>query len=293
MEVSSLTEKINTTYYELIELRKELTRRRIGFIKRHLSGNTSIDLKIEPLCNARDMEESFRSVIGRSDGAFSGDIYDQEKGSGFLHTLCQQLQLMADLDFDRPESLSDVFNKIHSFKGDVFNFNSGQILGCPIGKRFSDFMGQIQPHSFDRINLWFPDDQLVVRYNDGKRLRDISQGSAGQKAATILSFLLSYGNEPLILDQPEDDLDNGLISSLIVSKLQENKARRQVVVVTHNPNIVVNGDSELVIALQDKGNIVVSASGGLQELSVRKEVCEIMEGGKQALQQRYRRMIAV
>ncbi|HHQ2566627.1 TPA: TrlF family AAA-like ATPase [Pseudomonas aeruginosa] len=292
-EVAKLTDQINSAYTELIGLRKELTTRRMGFIKRYFAGNSSIELKLEPLCNVRDMEESFRALIGRADGAFSGDIYDQEKGGGFLFALSQRLQLMAEVDFDKPESLSKIFDVVHSFKADIFGFSNGQIFGCPIGKRFSDFMAQLPPHSFDRLNLWFPDDQLVVRYNDGKRLRDISQGSAGQKAATILSFLLSYGSEPLILDQPEDDLDNGLISSLIVSKLQENKARRQVVVVTHNPNIVVNGDSELVIALQDKGNIVVSASGGLQEVSVRKEVCEIMEGGKLALQQRYRRMIAV
>lgn len=292
-EVSQTTQKINQVYAELIELRKELTRRRIEFIERNFAGNDTIDLKIEPLCNVADMEESFRKVIGRMDGTFAGDIYDQEKKTGFLYALSQQLMLLTEQGPKGEGVLSAVFDLVHSFKGEFYNLGSGQVLGCSLGKRFSDYFAQSQPQVLDQLSVWFPDDQLVVRYSDGKRLRDISQGSAGQKAATILSFLLSYGNEPLVLDQPEDDLDNGLISSLIVSRLQENKARRQVIVVTHNPNIVVNGDSEFVVALQDKGNIEISASGGLQELSVRREVCEIMEGGKLALQQRYRRMISV
>lgn len=154
-------------------------------------------------------------------------------------------------------------------------------------------MAKLQPQKFDQIKTWFPEDKLSIKFNDGNRFKDVSQGSAGQKASAILSFLLSYGTEPLVLDQPEDDLDNGLITSLIVSKLHENKPSRQIIVVTHNPNIVVNGDSEYVVALEDRGQINSVASGALQEVNVRKNVCEIMEGGETALQQRYKRMFNV
>lgn len=186
--------------------------------------------------------------------------------------------------------LDSYLGVIHEFKCELFNFDSGQIRGAKLGKRFMDFMSQLQPQIFDVLRTWFPSDKLIIKFNDGKRFRDVSQGSAGQKASAVLSFLLSYGAEPLILDQPEDDLDNGLITSLIVSKLHENKSSRQIIVVTHNPNIVVNGDSEYVIALEDRGQICVVASGALQEINVRKSVCEIMEGGETALQQRYKRM---
>lgn len=287
------TVEINLIYADIIALRKSLTARRVEFVRQHLSGDSAINLSIEPLCNIDDMEESFRTVIGRTDATFTGDILDREKETGFLYSLWTALMAERNSVPAIPNDFTLSFTCLHKFKTEVFNHSSGQIMGTPIGKRFQDFMSQLPPQNFDRISLWFPDDRLVVKFNDGKRLKDISQGSAGQKAATVLSFLLSYGNEPLILDQPEDDLDNGLISSLIVSKLQENKSRRQVIVVTHNPNIVVNGDSEYVVALQDKGSIEVAAAGGLQELAVRREVCEIMEGGKQALEQRYRRMMAV
>ena len=96
-----------------------------------------------------------------------------------------------------------------------------------------------------------------------------------------------------MLDQPEDDLDNHLIYDLIVSQLREIKKKRQVIVVTHNANIVVNGDAENVIALDViSGQTSIVTQGGLQEYSVRDEICKVMEGGQEAFNQRYKRINA-
>ena len=107
----------------------------------------------------------------------------------------------------------------------------------------------------------------------------------------MLAFLLAHGEEPLILDQPEDDLDNQLIYDLVVQQIRENKLRRQIIVVTHNPNIVVNGDAELLHALEfQSGQCVVAQSGSLQEKAMRDKVCQVMEGGREAFERRYRRL---
>jgi hypothetical protein len=83
----------------------------------------------------------------------------------------------------------------------------------------------------------------------------------------------------------------GLFYQLIVSQIHENKKRRQIIMVTHNPNIVVNGDAEFVNVLQFRGGQVqVLDSGGLCEQSVRDHVCEIMEGGATAFDKRYKRL---
>ena len=112
-----------------------------------------------------------------------------------------------------------------------------------------------------------------------------------RKTAALLAFLLSYGKEPLILDQPEDDLDNLLIYDLIVTQLREVKRHRQVIVVTHNANIVVNGDAELVIALDVRGGETQKeCEGSLQRNQVRETICSIMEGGHKAFKDRYRRI---
>ncbi len=106
----------------------------------------------------------------------------------------------------------------------------------------------------------------------------------------MLAFFLAYGNEPLVLDQPEDDLDNHLIYDLVVRQLRESKKRRQVIVVTHNANIVVNGDAERVHAFDFRGQCYVKENGCLQEALVRTEICRVMEGGRRAFDNRYRRL---
>ena len=106
-----------------------------------------------------------------------------------------------------------------------------------------------------------------------------------------MAFLLSYGEEPLLLDQPEDDLDNHLIYNLIVNQLREVKHRRQIVVVTHNPNIVVNGDAELIVALDaHNGETHKECDASLQEKAVRNTICAVMEGGREAFERRYLRI---
>lgn len=288
----SVVDAMNATYSELVGLRSSLSQRRAGFLKAFIKQNTSISVELEPFENGDEIDSSFRKIIGRMDSSFSSDIFDADRQSGILLKLSQDLH-GALFNLDSEDGLRHRLDVIYQFKTDLLNFNSGKVLGVGIGKRFIDFVSQLSPQTFDNLALWFPEDRLILKYHDGHRLKDISQGSAGQKAAAILTFLLSYGEEPLLLDQPEDDLDNGLITSMIVSKLQESKSKRQIFVVTHNPNIVVNADSDLVIALQSKGQIEVLASGPLQDAGVRRNVCEIMEGGELALQQRYRRMFNI
>jgi ABC-type Mn2+/Zn2+ transport system ATPase subunit len=161
-------------------------------------------------------------------------------------------------------------------------------------QRFATHMAKLPPEALDRVDAWFPEDSLQVEYSttaDGSSFRSIQEGSPGQKTAALLAFLLSYGEEPIILDQPEDDLDNHLIYNLIVKQLRTIKQRRQVLVVTHNPNIVVNGDAELVVALAARsGQTQIEAQGSLQERAVRDTICNIMEGGREAFERRYRRI---
>ena len=153
---------------------------------------------------------------------------------------------------------------------------------------------KLHPEALDRLDMWFPEDSLHVRYSmaaDGSSFRSIQEGSPGQKTAALLAFLLAYGEDPIILDQPEDDLDTQLLYDLIVTQLRDIKQRRQVIVVTHNANIVVNGDAELVISLEARnGETHQECVGSLQEKKVRDTICAVMEGGRKAFEQRYRRI---
>jgi hypothetical protein len=161
-------------------------------------------------------------------------------------------------------------------------------------RRFAAHIASLPPEAIDRLIAWWPDDSLLVEYRvagDATRFRPITQGSPGQKTAAMLAFLLAYGDEPMVLDQPEDDLDNHLIYDLIVRQVRQIKCRRQLIVVTHNANIVVNGDAELVTVMDFRdGQSTVVNAGGLQEEDIRTEICRVMEGGRQAFENRYRRI---
>ncbi len=93
-----------------------------------------------------------------------------------------------------------------------------------------------------------------------------------------------------MLDQPQDDLDNHLIDGLVVQQLRSNKQRRQLIIVTHNANIVGNGDAELIHVLDFNNQCHVKQTGSLQEQDMRKEVCQVMEGGSEAFERRYQRL---
>ena len=161
-------------------------------------------------------------------------------------------------------------------------------------RRFATSLRRVPPERIDRLALYLPDDAVRVSFKDrsASSWRPLIQGSPGQQTAALLAFVLGYGSEPMILDQPEDDLDNTLIYELLVGRLRETKIRRQVIVVTHNPNIVVHGDAEFVLSLKVAGGQTqIACQGGLQEKGTRDEICRVMEGGREAFESRYQRIM--
>jgi ABC-type Mn2+/Zn2+ transport system ATPase subunit len=107
----------------------------------------------------------------------------------------------------------------------------------------------------------------------------------------MLPLIALAEDAPLIIDQPEDNLDNRLIGNVLVDILAALKEKRQILVATHNPNIVVSGDAEQVIVLEATsdahGECVLS--GSIDKPEVIEAVVEIMEGGKEAFLARRRR----
>jgi predicted ATPase len=133
----------------------------------------------------------------------------------------------------------------------------------------------------------------IVYLNDrpqeqGSVPRPLHELSPGQRCSAVLPILLLNGRSPLIIDQPEDNLDNRLIRQVIVNVLGSIKLRRQVIVATHNPNLPVLGDAEqtIVLAAIDEKQSQVRAQGNLDERPIVDAVTEIMEGGREAFQYR-------
>jgi hypothetical protein len=157
-----------------------------------------------------------------------------------------------------------------------------------------DVMGQL-PNLF-RLQRCETDDRpritvtKVIPAAGKPQSRDFSKLSLGQQQSVLLALMLSSdSNMPLIIDQPEDNLDSEFIFHSLVPVLRTAKERRQVIIVTHNPNIAVLGDAELIIALKstsDKSSIV--ARGSIDEPNTKKMVCQILEGAEEAFRRRAR-----
>ncbi len=117
--------------------------------------------------------------------------------------------------------------------------------------------------------------------------------SSGQKATAVLLLLLLESEAPLVVDQPEDDLDNRFITEGIVPIMRREKRRRQFVFSTHNANIPVLGDAELILGLTASGEaaegraeIAAEHMGSIDSRPVREMAEEILEGGKDAFEMR-------
>jgi len=131
---------------------------------------------------------------------------------------------------------------------------------------------------------------LNVGAKDNPNFKTTNELSVGQKCTALLSLILLENNEPLIIDQPEDDLDKSFIFSDIVTKLRREKEKRQFIIATHDANLAVLGDAEQMIVLHasDKSVSLEKCITGasIDDAKVKFEVERLLEGGKEAFNRR-------
>lgn len=283
----SVRQQGDESLVRLGNLRRELTQRRVAFLGDVLEGNPHVRIDVVPY-GAENLESELRRLLNSEGDVFQNDFTD----------LLGRVRGQDESPATKPgwESRASAFeSRLRDAKEHITAvWGQSGIKNKIRDQRFASRVAGLKPEALDRLAAWFPEDSLQVSHSpamNGTKFQPIERGSPGQKTAALLAFLLSYGDEPMLLDQPEDDLDNHLIYDLIVRELRLVKKRRQIIIVTHNPNIVVNGDAELTIALDTRGGqTLIEQMGGLQEAQVREVICQIMEGGRAAFDLRYRRI---
>jgi len=130
-------------------------------------------------------------------------------------------------------------------------------------------------------------------YSTGNEMQDVipfSEASAGQQATALLSVLLNQEGSPLLIDQPEDDIDNRAIND-IIQNIWQAKNKRQLIFTSHNANLVVNGDAELVVCCDYKESSqqtqgAIKYEGAIDNPEIKREITLIMEGGEKAFKLR-------
>lgn len=151
-----------------------------------------------------------------------------------------------------------------------------------------------------RFAQWlFSTDHISIRYGiayDGIDIRKLSPGTRGIVLLLLYLALDDSDNRPLVIDQPEENLDPKSVFDELVHLFVQAKTHRQVIMVTHNANLVINTDADQII-IADSGPSLHGSlppisyrSGGLENAEIRKSVCDILEGGEGAFQERARRL---
>ncbi|WP_168170462.1 TrlF family AAA-like ATPase [Pseudonocardia sp. EC080625-04] len=163
-------------------------------------------------------------------------------------------------------------------------------LGLPVADQ-QRLRSRVTVDSWLDLALTPIEDKPVFSYRTREQqYMEFAAASAGQQATALLRVLLAQTGMPLLIDQPEEDLDSQIIED-IVTWLWESKSRRQVIVASHNANLVVNGDAELVAVCDyrragDQSGGRIKLAGAIDVAQLRDEITHVMEGGERAFKLR-------
>lgn len=162
---------------------------------------------------------------------------------------------------------------------------------------FRNVITSTSAEAWAKLAVVLAEDKVEVLYKRGAGSAPIPilNASPGERAVELLRLALSSTKGPLVIDQPEDDLDNEFLARQLVALVHEAKRNNQLIFASHNANLVVHGDSEIVHVMDAKGEgsdksyCYLSLSGTIDEINVCLEIENIMEGGRDAFEQRRRK----
>ncbi len=271
-----LSQQIIEMAVKYLDLHRELTEKRNEIINEINSKANNIVLSISPLSDGDRWLNNIRKELGR-DKSFESDF------------LTLKSKLFENGILNREKFRDWLKYILLSNSGDITELLGDENIQ---DLRFKNIWTEKKKEKtlYSLINF-IPEDKVNIKIKNNNELININEGSPGQKTAAILAFILNQGKHPLVIDQPEDDLDNSLIIDLIVENVRSMKRTRQIIIATHNPNIPVLGDAEGIIMLDrdNDGNVVFKngkKTGCIEENSIKQGICNIMEGGIQSFKKR-------
>lgn len=183
------------------------------------------------------------------------------------------------------EDIADSYNDPIQIYGDLEDAESTLYAILKGGTHLQKFKENFYDNLSAALTYQVPN-QYVLKY-DGK---NIQFHSLGQRASAVMVFLLARrDNDLIIIDQPEDDIDNQSVYRDVIRELINLKEKTQFIFATHNPNIPVLGESEQVFTCRFEGDNIQVDSGSIDTEHTQQAIIEIMEGGREAFEQRERK----
>lgn len=271
---TKLKEDLLLLYTTRLNLVIQIFEQMQGIVKIHQDIYRPVEEKLKVLLQNIDDQVAFTSdivpLIDLSDEILryinqriSGDFQGSAKGTSFMN------EIIRATDFNDGESVRNFADK--TFEATTKDINK---LNSLVKERlaFNNFISGLS--------------YLKVDYTLKMGLKQLKELSPGERGTVLLIFYLALekSNCPLIIDQPEDNLDNQSVYSKLVPCIRNAKNNRQVIIVTHNPNIAVACDAEQIIysEINKSNNQIRYISGGIENEKIRDKVIDILEGTKPA-----------
>lgn len=221
-----------------------------------------LDDEVQRINNSENKLSINVEYKGRRD-KFLEKIKQIFKGTGIRDTSYQEIE-QSYKDFIQIYRDDSKLNEILS-EGQLTDFK----------RRFSE--------SLDELLVYQVESKINIMYNS----KSLDKHSLGQRASALILFLLAQkDNDILIIDQPEDDLDNQTIYDEVIKEIKKMKGGMQFIFATHNANIPVLGDSEKVIVCSFDDKKMNVHSGTIDNTTTQKNIVDIMEGGNEAFNRR-------
>ena len=246
-------------------------------------------LLVERRCLTEEQRAAFDRVMKTLDAEFSGRIAARRLDEGdrtpledFLRSLNQRgvTRWWNDLANAKKPAPRDLLETLETRQLARIGMSPA------VQKTFLDTLSRSKQRELAAVRCR---DRYVVelRMDDGARRR-LEELSGGQRVSVLLSLLLRTSDDrPLVIDQPEDELDNRFLFDTVLPVLKRLKGRRQIIVATHDANIVVNGDADQVIRLAATANRGrVTEAGAIDDPAVRDAIVRTVDGGDDAFRLR-------
>jgi len=266
--------KIYEYLFQLITVYQELTGPVQGYIQSNLLTREKYRVEFSIELVQSDFADRLFAITVQNTGTFSGTTEGRERLQ----------KLIEKHNFDSPE------NALNFVEDVLDNLRNNYKNSPPTSVEMDSLLRRTQTTE-DLYDLLFGFEYLLPQYSLSLNGKSLKQLSPGERGILLLVFYLivDRGDEPLIIDQPEGNLNNQSIFANLVPVFKEAKNRRQIIVVTHNPNLAVVCDAEQIIHSRidfEDGNRVILESGALENPVFNQLSLDVLEGTSEAFDAR-------
>lgn len=260
---------------KIVAIYKELYMPVTEFIEKNKNELSEYNVNIDVTLQLSEFESKFFSYVSN---ASAGSFYGASESRSVLEKITEVI------DFNNSEQIINWLETLNSYL--LTDMRDAQKSKRELRKQLKGGFKEI-----DLYNFLYGLDFLESRYQLKLGDKTLSELSPGERGALLLIFYLLLDKEdiPIIIDQPEENLDNQSVYKILVHFIKKAKQRRQIIIITHNPNLAVVCDAEQIIRTNiDKadGNYFTFKAGAIENSEINAEIVDVLEGTRPALDNR-------